>query len=166
MAAPFTAQATASNVAFSVSMQSAGVKAFPSSSWKGARNEVNFSARSLLGLLSSSTGGKTRPVAAPSVLLVRAAAGAYICQDCGYIYTGAFDRLSSDYQCPVCSAPKRRFKPYKEPVERNVNATAVRKARKEQLKKADAAVGSALPIILAAIFAVLLGTAAFLNSLY
>ncbi|PRW58553.1 Rubredoxin-like superfamily [Chlorella sorokiniana] len=40
---------------------------------------------------------------------------AYICIDCGYIYDGSegpFDKLPSSYRCPVCSAPKRRFKPY------------------------------------------------------
>ncbi|KAI7839043.1 hypothetical protein COHA_007185 [Chlorella ohadii] len=40
---------------------------------------------------------------------------AYICVDCGYIYDGSegpFEKLPSGYRCPVCSAPKRRFKPY------------------------------------------------------
>lgn len=39
---------------------------------------------------------------------------AYICVDCGYIYDGstAFEKLPNSYKCPVCSAPKRRFKPY------------------------------------------------------
>lgn len=39
---------------------------------------------------------------------------AYICIDCGYIYDGstAFDKLPNNYKCPVCNAPKRRFKSY------------------------------------------------------
>lgn len=44
-----------------------------------------------------------------------AAKQAYICVDCGYIYDGSdgpFDKLPSSYKCPVCSAPKRRFKAY------------------------------------------------------
>lgn len=34
--------------------------------------------------------------------------------DCGYIYDDStpFDKLPSSYKCPVCSAPKRRFKVY------------------------------------------------------
>lgn len=43
--------------------------------------------------------------------MVRAA---YICVDCGYIYDDStpFDKLPSSYKCPVCNAPKRRFKSY------------------------------------------------------
>ncbi|KAL4431234.1 hypothetical protein ABPG75_006490 [Micractinium tetrahymenae] len=40
---------------------------------------------------------------------------AYICVDCGYIYDGsegAFEKLPNSYRCPVCNAPKRRFKAY------------------------------------------------------
>lgn len=42
-----------------------------------------------------------------------AAKTAYICIDCGYIYDGreAFDKLPNSYRCPVCNAPKRRFRP-------------------------------------------------------
>jgi rubredoxin len=38
----------------------------------------------------------------------------YICIDCGYIYdeSTAWEKLPSSYKCPVCSSPKRRFKPY------------------------------------------------------
>jgi len=45
---------------------------------------------------------------------VVAAKAAYICVDCGYIYDEStpFDKLPNSYKCPVCSAPKRRFKPY------------------------------------------------------
>ncbi|GFR49979.1 hypothetical protein Agub_g12121 [Astrephomene gubernaculifera] len=36
---------------------------------------------------------------------------AYVCLDCGYLYDDAapFESLKS-YSCPVCGAPKRRFK--------------------------------------------------------
>jgi hypothetical protein len=40
----------------------------------------------------------------------------------------------------VCAAPKRRFRPYEQPVAKNANATDARKARKGQLKK-DESVG-------------------------
>jgi rubredoxin len=35
----------------------------------------------------------------------------HICVDCGYIYCAeiAFAALPSDYVCPQCNAPKRRF---------------------------------------------------------
>lgn len=54
---------------------------------------------------------------APLAVSARAAKQqtAYICVDCGYIYDGSegpFEKLPSSYRCPVCSAPKRRFKPY------------------------------------------------------
>lgn len=41
------------------------------------------------------------------------AAQAYICIDCGYIYDGStpFEKLPANYRCPVCNAPKRRFRP-------------------------------------------------------
>ncbi|KAF6253108.1 hypothetical protein COO60DRAFT_1628327 [Scenedesmus sp. NREL 46B-D3] len=52
---------------------------------------------------------------------------AYICVDCGYIYDGkeAFDKLPNSYRCPVCNAPKRRFRPT-EAKSRNNDAKAMR----------------------------------------
>jgi hypothetical protein len=38
----------------------------------------------------------------------------------------------------VCGAPKRRFKPYQPKATKDANATDVRKARKEQLKREEA----------------------------
>ncbi|EFJ20218.1 hypothetical protein SELMODRAFT_443945 [Selaginella moellendorffii] len=37
---------------------------------------------------------------------------AYICQDCGYVYDQEtlFQDQPDSYNCPVCSAPKNRFK--------------------------------------------------------
>jgi len=40
--------------------------------------------------------------------------GSYKCDICGYIYTGSkeeFEKLPSDYQCPICRVPKDMFKP-------------------------------------------------------
>lgn len=61
---------------------------------------------------------------------------AYVCRDCGYIYKDRtpFEKLADKYFCPVCGAPKRRFRPYAQPVGKNVNDTSVRKARKEEIK--------------------------------
>lgn len=99
-----------------------------------------------------------------------AAGGAYICQDCGYIYNDRrtpFESLpASDYSCPVCQAPKRRFKPYTAPVARNANDLAVRKARKEGLKASDTAVGSALPGVILAFLVFLVGITVYLNNNY
>uniref|UniRef100_A0A0D9XSK3 Rubredoxin-like domain-containing protein n=1 Tax=Leersia perrieri TaxID=77586 RepID=A0A0D9XSK3_9ORYZ len=92
---------------------------------------------------------------------------AYICRDCGYIYNDRtpFDKLADNYFCPVCGAPKRRFKPYEPKVSKNANATDARKARKEQLKK-DEAVGQALPIGIAVGILALAGLFFYLNSVY
>jgi len=37
---------------------------------------------------------------------------AYICIDCGWIYDGKepFEKLPNSFKCPVCQAPKRRFR--------------------------------------------------------
>lgn len=104
--------------------------------------------------------------APPRITMRAAAKTAYICLDCGYIYSDRkpFESLSSDYSCPVCQAPKRRFKVYDAPVSRNANDMAVRKARKEELKKANAAVGQALPIGIAVGLLLIVGTFVYLNS--
>uniref|UniRef100_A0ACD5ZP39 Uncharacterized protein n=1 Tax=Avena sativa TaxID=4498 RepID=A0ACD5ZP39_AVESA len=96
-----------------------------------------------------------------------AAKNAYICRDCGYIYKDRtpFEKLSDDYFCPVCAAPKRRFRPYEPPVAKNANATDARKARKEQLKK-DESVGKALPIGIAVGIVALAALFFYLNSVY
>lgn len=90
---------------------------------------------------------------------------AYICRDCGYIYNERtpFEKVSDSYFCPVCGAPKRRFKPYQPAVTRNANDTDIRKARKEQIKR-DEAVGKALPIAIVVGIAVLAGLYFYLNS--
>ncbi|KAK9790348.1 hypothetical protein WJX73_009526 [Symbiochloris irregularis] len=90
----------------------------------------------------------------------------YICKDCGYIYEGkqSFDSLTKDYECPVCAAPKRRFKVYDNPVERNANATANRKARKENLQSGPDA--TQLVIFLLAGAVAVVGLFTLLNSVY
>eukprot|EP01018_Ginkgo_biloba_P001874 Gb_41477 [translate_table: standard] len=90
---------------------------------------------------------------------------AYICRDCGYIYNDRtpFEKLPDKFFCPVCGAPKRRFKPYDVPVAKNVNNESVRKARKEQLKK-DSTLGNALPVAIIIGIAGLVGTYFYLNS--
>jgi rubredoxin len=42
---------------------------------------------------------------------VQKARATHLCIDCGYIYCDEtpFDELPSDYRCPQCNAPKRRF---------------------------------------------------------
>jgi rubredoxin len=97
------------------------------------------------GLLIGSQGVDASIAAVRSRVTMRVATtkGAYICRDCGYIYTDRkpFESLPNDYSCPVCAAPKRRFKPYELPVAKNANDVRVRKARKEELKKSDSALG-------------------------
>ncbi|XP_039824286.1 uncharacterized protein LOC120686179 [Panicum virgatum] len=92
---------------------------------------------------------------------------AYICRDCGYIYNDRtpFEKLADNYFCPVCGAPKRRFRPYQPAVSKNANSTDVRKARKEQLKK-DEAIGQALPIAIVAGIIALAGLYFYLNNAY
>ena len=53
-----------------------------------------------------------RPSARAQAPITQAAS--YICVDCGYIYDEStpFAKLPNNYKCPVCSAPKRRFKSY------------------------------------------------------
>lgn len=101
------------------------------------------------------------------VTMRTATKGAYICRDCGYIYSDRkpFDKLPDDFRCPVCAAPKRRFKPYEQPVAQNANQLDVRKARKEQLKN-DAALGNALPVAIVVGVAALVGIFLYLNSQY
>ncbi|WVZ51436.1 hypothetical protein U9M48_002584 [Paspalum notatum var. saurae] len=114
---------------------------------------------------------RRRPVAraatAARITMRVASKQAYICRDCGYIYNDRtpFDKLADNYFCPVCGAPKRRFRPYEPAVTKNANATDVRKARKEQLKK-DEAIGQALPIAVVVGVVALAGLYFYLNNAY
>ncbi|CAI8599009.1 unnamed protein product [Vicia faba] len=92
---------------------------------------------------------------------------AYICRDCGYIYNekSPFEKLPDKYFCPVCGAPKRRFKPYAPPVNKSANEKDVRKARKAELQR-DEAIGKALPIAVAVGVVALVGLYFYLNSTF
>ncbi|CAA3023636.1 Rubredoxin-like superfamily [Olea europaea subsp. europaea] len=82
------------------------------------------------------------PATAPKFSMRVASKQAYICRDCGYIYNDRtpFEKLPDTYFCPVCGAPKRRFRAYEPAVTKNANDMDVRKARKAQLKR-DEAIG-------------------------
>eukprot|EP00878_Enallax_costatus_P045935 GHUV01055476.1.p1 GENE.GHUV01055476.1~~GHUV01055476.1.p1 ORF type:complete len:111 (-),score=24.28 GHUV01055476.1:386-718(-) len=69
-----------------------------------------------------------RPLTVVARKTATKAAQAYICIDCGYIYDGRepFEKLPSSYRCPVCNAPKRRFRAT-ESKGRNNDASAMRK---------------------------------------
>ncbi|XP_031277333.1 uncharacterized protein LOC116135755 [Pistacia vera] len=105
--------------------------------------------------------------AAPRYSMRVASKQAYICRDCGYIYNDRtpFEKLADSYFCPVCGAPKRRFKPYAPAVTRNANAQDVRKARKAQVQR-DEAIGRALPIAIAVGAVALAGLYFYLNSTF
>ncbi|XP_009770857.1 uncharacterized protein LOC107786132 [Nicotiana tabacum] len=98
-------------------------------------------------LLPPPPSSRAAPATAPKFSMRVASKQAYICRDCGYIYNDRtpFEKQPDKYFCPVCGAPKRRFRPYEPKVTKDANSTEVRKARKEQLKR-DEAIGNALPI--------------------
>jgi rubredoxin len=65
----------------------------------------------------------------------------YLCIDCGYIYDGRepFSSLPNSYRCPVCQAPKRRFKVYQKPVSSNNGARPVKQQKPDgRLDEEDA----------------------------
>ncbi|XP_034672418.1 uncharacterized protein LOC117903995 [Vitis riparia] len=105
------------------------------------------------------------PSTAPKISMRVASKQAYICRDCGYIYNDRtpFEKLPDGYFCPVCGAPKRRFRPYQPAVAKNANDMDVRKARKTQIQK-DEAIGRALPIAIVVGIAALAGLYFYLNS--
>ncbi|XP_042499194.1 uncharacterized protein LOC122077338 [Macadamia integrifolia] len=105
--------------------------------------------------------------AAPKFSMRVASKQAYICRDCGYIYKDRtpFEKLPDNYFCPVCGAPKRRFRTYEPAVVKNANDTDVRKARKAQLQR-DEAIGRALPIAIVVGVAGLAGLYLYLNNTF
>lgn len=107
------------------------------------------------------------PSAAPKFSMRLANKQSYICRDCGYIYNDRtpFEKLPDNYFCPVCAAPKRRFRVYEPPVNKNANATDVRKARKTDLRREEA-LGRALPIAIAVGAVALVGLYFYLNSAF
>eukprot|EP00879_Flechtneria_rotunda_P001419 GHRR01001572.1.p1 GENE.GHRR01001572.1~~GHRR01001572.1.p1 ORF type:complete len:131 (+),score=55.12 GHRR01001572.1:176-568(+) len=60
-----------------------------------------------------------------------AAKAAYICIDCGWIYDGRepFDKLPNSYRCPVCNAPKRRFRQTEASGKRSGSSSAARRSQ-------------------------------------
>ena len=42
------------------------------------------------------------------------ALASHVCVDCGWVYCESepFEETASNYRCPECNAPKRRFVPY------------------------------------------------------
>ncbi|XP_054792397.1 uncharacterized protein LOC129298031 [Prosopis cineraria] len=104
---------------------------------------------------------------APRISMRVASKQSYICRDCGYIYNERtpFEKLPDNYFCPVCGAPKRRFKPYAPAVAKDANSTDVRKARKAELQR-DEAIGKALPIAVVVGIVALAGLYFYLNSQY
>eukprot|EP00898_Chlorokybus_atmophyticus_P004402 jgi/Chlat1/4963/Chrsp32S04949 len=102
-------------------------------------------------------------------LRVSAAQQAYICMDCGYIYQDKkvpFDKLPNSYGCPVCDAPKRRFKPYSQPVAKNANDLKVRKARKADIQQAPSSNSSGVLVAAGGFAAGLLALFIYLNSTF
>ncbi|CAA7396376.1 unnamed protein product [Spirodela intermedia] len=107
------------------------------------------------------------PVTAPRFTMRVASKQAYICRDCGYIYNERtpFEKLPDKFFCPVCGAPKRRFRAYEPAVTKDANSLDVRKARKAELKR-DEAVGKALPIAIAVGAIALAGLYFYLNNAF
>ncbi|MQM19162.1 hypothetical protein Taro_052162 [Colocasia esculenta] len=127
----------------------------------------SFSPSVHLLLLPLRRGSPPSAATAPKFSMRVASKQAYICRDCGYIYNDRtpFEKLPDNYFCPVCGAPKRRFRAYEPAVVKNANDMDVRKARKAQLKR-DEAIGNALPFAIALGVAALAGLFFFLNSTY
>ncbi|XP_043706380.1 uncharacterized protein LOC122656024 [Telopea speciosissima] len=127
----------------------------------------SFFSSSLHLLLPPPPPHQTTTSAAPKFSMRVASKQAYICRDCGYIYNDRtpFEKLSDSYFCPVCGAPKRRFRAYEPAVVKNVNDTDARKARKAQLKR-DEAIGQALPIAIVVGIAGLAGLYFYLNNAF
>ncbi|KAK6147910.1 hypothetical protein DH2020_018822 [Rehmannia glutinosa] len=100
----------------------------------------------------------TVPATAPKFSMRVASKQAYICRDCGYLFIYFILQLED-----FCGAPKRRFRAYEPAVNKNVNDTEVRKARKAQIKR-DEAIGQALPFAIALGAAALAGLYFYLNS--
>ncbi|WJX41045.1 hypothetical protein P8452_28461 [Trifolium repens] len=128
--------------------------------------KTSFFSRSL-NLLQQQQQQRSLVYGPPKFIMRVASKQAYICRDCGYIYNErtAFDKLPDKYFCPVCGAPKRRFKPYATEVNKKANETDVRKARKAELKR-DEAVGKALPIAVVVGVVALAGLYFYLNSTF
>ncbi|KAJ1685601.1 hypothetical protein LUZ63_016991 [Rhynchospora breviuscula] len=129
--------------------------------------QSSFLSPSVQLLMSPPQQSQVKPATELKVVARVASKQAYICRDCGYIYNDRtpFEKLPDKYFCPVCGAPKRRFRPYEPKVTKDANDTAVRKARKDQLKQ-DEAIGRALPVAVVLAIAGLAGLYFYLNNAY
>ncbi|KAH8486579.1 hypothetical protein H0E87_025547 [Populus deltoides] len=125
----------------------------------------SFFSPSLHLLIASYNQQQPLASAAPRFSMRATTKQAYICRDCGYIYNDRkpFDKQPDNYFCPVCGAPKRRFREYMPAVTKNVNDKDVRKARKAQIQK-DEAIGRALPIAVVVGIVALAGIYFYINN--
>ncbi|CAK7336855.1 unnamed protein product [Dovyalis caffra] len=125
----------------------------------------SFFSPSLHLLIASYNQQQPLASAAPRFSMRAATKQAYICRDCGYIYNDRkpFEKLPDNYFCPVCGAPKRRFRAFAPDVAKNANDKDVRKARKAQIQR-DEAIGRALPIAVVVGVVVLAGLYFYLNN--
>lgn len=73
-----------------------------------------------------------------------AKSAAYVCLECGYLYTGSepFESLKN-YACPVCAAPKRRFKELRGNTLRNNDAKSLQARKAKLIEQVEADGGSA-----------------------
>ncbi|KAJ3701526.1 hypothetical protein LUZ61_005231 [Rhynchospora tenuis] len=129
--------------------------------------QSSFLSPSVQLLMSPPQQSQVKPATELKIVARVASKQAYICRDCGYIYNDRtpFEKLPDKYFCPVCGAPKRRFRTYEPKVTKDANATDVRKARKDQLKK-DEVIGRALPVAVVLGIAGLAGLYFYLNNAY
>ncbi|KAL3613601.1 hypothetical protein CASFOL_026122 [Castilleja foliolosa] len=127
----------------------------------------SFFSPSLRQLMPTRVSSAPVPATAPKFTMKVASKQAYICRDCGYIYNDRtpFEKKPDNYFCPVCGAPKRRFRAYEPAVSKDANDTSVRKARKEEIKR-DEAIGKALPIAIALGAAALVALYFYLNTTF
>ncbi|KAK6924598.1 hypothetical protein RJ641_008924 [Dillenia turbinata] len=125
----------------------------------------SFFSRSLQPLLTPSRPPSAAASAPKFSMRVASSKQAYICRDCGYIYNDRtpFEKLADNYFCPVCGAPKRRFRVYEPTVAKNANQTDVRKVRKAQIQREET-LGRALPIAIAVGILALAGLYFYINS--
>ncbi|KAF3334433.1 Rubredoxin [Carex littledalei] len=129
--------------------------------------QSSFLSPSVQLLVSPPQQSRVKPATQLKVVARVASKQAYICRDCGYIYNERtpFEKLPDKYFCPVCGAPKRRFRSYEPKVTKDANDTTLRKARKEQLKR-DETIGRALPVAVVLGLAGLAGLYFYLNNAY
>ncbi|GMN60462.1 hypothetical protein TIFTF001_029562 [Ficus carica] len=152
-----------------ITAKASAVLAPPPNTNAGLRRPSNRYALKSSSSISPSLNLLFRPQlsAAPRFSMRVASKQSYICRDCGYIYNDRtpFEKRPDNYFCPVCGAPKRRFRAYQPAVNKDANDTSVRKARKAQIQR-DEAIGKALPIAIVITAAALAGLYFYLKNTY